>query len=103
MDIDLAAVLADNLDFVVALFVADLGACNAAPVSLVERDTLRLLDVGSGRLCRGVAAGGIGHACPEEQQDRDRRSYNQCPYVYRVCVHFITSFYLIGSGAQCSG
>ena len=37
----LAAVVAGYLDLVVALFVADLGARNAATVSLVERGALR--------------------------------------------------------------
>ena len=32
VDVDLAAVVADDLDLVVALFIVDLGACNAAPL-----------------------------------------------------------------------
>jgi hypothetical protein len=47
VDIDLAAVLADDLDLVVSLFVADLSACNLTPVGIVEGDALSLLDAGS--------------------------------------------------------
>ena len=33
VDVDLAAIVLDDLDLIIALFVADLGARNAAPVS----------------------------------------------------------------------
>ena len=50
VDIDLAAIVLDDLDLVVALFVADLGAGHTASVGLLERNTLSLLEVGSCRL-----------------------------------------------------
>src|SRR5215210_2712146 len=94
VDVDLAAVVLGDLDLVVALFVADLGARNVASVGVVERDALGLLDAGSGRLLlRGVAAGAgsISHARPDKQQHRDRRRYQPFPYVYCSRVHSITS------------
>src|SRR5215218_1022178 len=78
VDVDLAAVVLGDFDLIVALFVADLGARNPASVGVIEREALRLLDAGSrGLLLRGVVAGAgsISHACPDEQQYRDRRRY----------------------------
>src|SRR3712207_4313027 len=83
-DIDLAAVVAGDLDFVVALLVTDLGAGHAASVGVVERDALGLLDAGScSLLLRRFTSGSKSHACPDEHQHRDRRSYQQRLYVYR--------------------
>jgi hypothetical protein len=92
VDIDLAAVVACDLDLVVALFIADLGACNVATVSVVERGALGLLDVGSGRLRRGVVAGSISYTCPDEQQQRSHRRYQPRLYVHCSRVQSINSF-----------
>jgi hypothetical protein len=56
MDIYPIAVVLGDLDLVVALFVADLGAGNLA-VYVLERDALGFLEVGSPGLPRGVFAG----------------------------------------------
>src|SRR5918998_2408421 len=93
VDVGLAAVSTCDLDLVVTFFVADLGACNVATVSVVERGALRLLDVGSGRLRRGVIASSISHACPDEQQQRSHRRYQPRLYVYCSRVHSITFFF----------
>jgi hypothetical protein len=44
MDVDLAAVVADDLDLVVALFVADLGPGDSAATGGIERRGLCLLE-----------------------------------------------------------
>src|SRR5918995_3660287 len=92
VDVSLAAVVSCDLDLVVALFVFDLRLGNGAAVGVVECDALRLVDVVSGGLRRGVAAGSISHACPDEQQHSDRRRYQPRLYVYCSRVHSFTSF-----------
>src|SRR5215218_7087736 len=100
VDIDLATVVAGDLDLVVALFVADLGAGHTSSVGVVERDALGFLDAGSGGLLlSGFArAGSISDTCPDEQQHSERRDYQQRLQVHRPGVHSITSSLLMLPG-----
>src|SRR5215208_1325724 len=88
MNIYLAAIVAGDLDLVVSLLVAELGSGHAT-FDVVERDAFRLLHSWSRGLLGGVVAGGgsIGHACPEEQQQRDRCSHQQRLCVRHLLVH----------------
>ena len=71
VDIDLAAVLANDLNLVGALFVAYLGAGHPA-VDMVERDAFGLLDVGPRRK---LPSGGFGAWCQNSQPSLWRRRH----------------------------
>src|SRR5215213_5730133 len=84
----LAAVVFGDLDLVVALFVAALGAGNTA-VHVLERDALGFLDVGCATLPQGVFAGTgrVSHTRTDQQQRRDHRRQQPRPR-----VHVVNSF-----------
>src|SRR5215210_6362398 len=95
MDLDLAAVLAGNLDLEGAGAIAgislDLG--DGPATHRHDRGALGLLGFGTRDLLLGVAAVGVGDpSSAEGQQYRHRRGYHQRPYVYSLCVYFIASF-----------
>src|SRR5918998_1283180 len=69
VDVDLAAVVADHLDLVVALFVTNLGADHAALTRVVERSVLRVLDVGPRCLLPALAAGGVRDPTSAQSQN----------------------------------
>src|SRR5215208_5612631 len=106
MDLELAAVLAGDLDLegagAIPVISLDLG--DGSATHRRNRGALSLLGVGTRDLLLGVASVSVGDpGAAKGYQHRYRRSYHQCPYVYSVCVQFISSFCLIGYGTQCSG